>query len=239
MRRYRHLFFDLDHTLWDFQANSRAVLAELHGELALAERDVPLDEFVPAYEEVNEHLWSRYEAGDIDKSVLRVLRFRNTLLRFGLKDDRLARTLGETYLERCPHRALLIPGAAGLLRDLRPHYELHIITNGFHDVQCTKLRTSGIQQWFGVVLSSEVAGAAKPDERIFRHALRAAGATASESLMIGDNAVADIAGARTAGMDQAHYAPSGGAVEATYRLAHLDELRTVLLHSSGASFSNT
>lgn len=239
MKRYRHLFFDLDHTLWDFQGNSRAVLEELHAELDLAGLDIPLEEFVPTYEEINEHLWGRYEAGDIDKAVLRVLRFRNTLLRFGVKDDRLARTLGTVYLERCPQRPGLNPGARALLEDLRPHYALHIITNGFHEVQRTKLQASGIDHLFTVVLSSEMAGAAKPDARIFQHALRTAGAQADESLMIGDNAVADISGARGAGIDQVHYAPLGSALDATYRIAHFDELRVVLLHSKGMSGSNT
>ena len=87
MKRYRHLFFDLDHTLWDFRTNSRSVLGELYRELGLRECGVPdPDEFIAAYEEINEGLWKRYENGHIDRDVMRVLRFRNTLLTFGVKD---------------------------------------------------------------------------------------------------------------------------------------------------------
>jgi putative hydrolase of the HAD superfamily len=231
VKRYRHLFFDLDHTLWDFRGNSRAVLLELHAELELGDRHgIPVHEFVPTYEEINEGLWGRYESGKLDKALLRVLRFRNTLLHFGIKDHRLARTLGEHYLDRCPRRSALNPGAMELLNDLRPRYALHIITNGFQDIQRMKLDASGITGLFSVVLSSEQAGAGKPHPRIFQRALRLAGADATDSLMIGDNVVADIAGARNASIDQAHYMPEGAFdAQATYRITHFDELRPVLL----------
>lgn len=230
MKPYRHVFFDLDHTLWDFHTNSRAVLRELHAEFTLAELGMDLQEFLDTYEEINEGLWGRYEAGRLDKEVLRVLRFRNTFLRFGVKDDRMAAEVGALYLERCPQRTALNPGALELLHALRPQAQLHIITNGFDATQRTKIESSGIGHLFSVVLTSERAGARKPDVRIFGTALKQAGATAAESLMVGDNEVADIRGARAAGMDQAHYVPSGpGDPEATYRIAHFDELRALLL----------
>ncbi|MFT3886333.1 MAG: YjjG family noncanonical pyrimidine nucleotidase [Flavobacteriales bacterium] len=228
MKHYRHVFFDLDHTLWDFHTNSRAVLAELHAEFGLLERGIAHDEFLQTYEEVNEGLWERYEAGRLDKQVLRVLRFRNTLLRFGMKDDRLASAIGSLYLERTPRRTALNPGALALLCELHGRVGLHIITNGFDATQRTKMMGSGIGHFFGVVLTSEGAGMRKPDPRIFHLALKRAGALAGESLMVGDNAVADIRGAREAGIDQAHYAPVGaGDAEATYRIAHFDELRAL------------
>ena len=231
MKRYRDLFFDLDHTLWDFEGNSRAVLRELHAELGLLEHGIDADGFLEVYEEVNAQLWGKMESGAIDKGVLRVLRFRNSLLHFGLKDDRLARTMGEEYLLRCPERSGLNPGAGELLRDLQGHYRMHIITNGFHEVQLRKLVASSIKEHFEVIVSSEQAGAAKPSARIFQHALRAAGATAEASMMIGDNAVADVRGAREAGLDQVHYAPAGKAdPEATFTIDHFDGLRRILLH---------
>ena len=230
MKQYRHLFFDLDHTLWDFEGNSRAVLAELHAEFSLAEMGVEGTAFIHAYEEANTALWARMEKGAIPKEVIRALRFNHALQKFGLRDAALAQRLEQAFMERCPKRPLLLPGAMELLKDLRPHYRLHIITNGFTEVQGLKMDASGIRGFFTVVLTSEMAGSPKPSARIFRHALRSAGAKAQESLMIGDNATADIGGARRAGMDQAHLAPAGsGDPEATYRITRLDDLRAILL----------
>lgn len=229
VKTYRHLFFDLDHTLWDFEANSRATLAELHGEFRLAELGMEEAAFITAYEAVNAALWAQHEQGVIPKETLRALRFNQALQVFGVKDAALAKRLEGSYMERCPCRALLVAGALSLLQDLQPHYHLHIITNGFTGIQHIKMDASGIRGFFEVVLTSEMAGAAKPSVRIFRHALRSAGAKAHESLMIGDNALADIAGSRQAGMDQAHYAPAGGGdPQATFRIARLDELRVLL-----------
>ncbi|MBP8822087.1 MAG: YjjG family noncanonical pyrimidine nucleotidase [Flavobacteriales bacterium] len=229
MRRYAHLFFDLDHTLWDFQANSRSVLAELFS-ARLNGRGLSPEAFMAVYEDINAALWEQLDNGAIPKEVLRALRFRRTLAHFGIHDPVLARWLEEQYLDRCPKRAILMPGAMALLEDLRHHYRMHIITNGFTQVQDVKLRTAGIRGFFDVVLTSEMAGASKPNPRIFRHALRSAGAKLAESLMIGDNARADIAGGRDAGMDQVHFAPDGGGdPAATHRITHLDDLRALLL----------
>lgn len=230
VKHYRHLFFDLDHTLWDFEANSRAVLAELHTEFGLAEMGVDGAAFIHAYEEVNTALWARMGTGSIPKEVIRALRFNQALEKFGLRDASMAQRLEVTYMDRCPKCSTLLPGAMELLEDLRRDYRMHIITNGFTEVQGVKMDASGIRGYFDVVLTSEMAGAAKPSVRIFRHAMRSAGAKLQESLMIGDNAVADIGGARKAGMDQAHLAPLGsGDSLATYRITCLDELRSVLL----------
>ena len=230
MTHYRHIFFDLDHTLWDFDTNSRAVLTELHAGSELQDRGIAVEDLIAIHGSVNAALWTKFDAGQIPKEVMRAMRFRHVLRHFGIRDEALARTLSTAYLERCPRQTMLNPGALDLLNDLRPRYGLHIITNGFAEVQDMKLRSSGIRALFDVVLTSEQAQASKPSQRIFRHALRSAGAQAGSSLMIGDNAKADIAGARGAGIDQAHYAQSGdGDPLATYRIAHFDELRPILL----------
>lgn len=231
MKRYRHLFFDLDHTLWDFRSNSRLVLKELYAELDLGAHGVSdADAFVEVYEDINAGLWKRYERGHLPKDVMRVLRFRNTLLTFGVKERGLSERLGHEYLERTPRREGLFPGALQLLEDLRPHYGLHIITNGFAATQHTKIRNSRMDHLFDVVLSSEVAGASKPAPDIFHKAFAQAGTTAEESLMIGDSIDADMAGARAVGMDHAHFAPETEAdPDATYRIRALDELRPLLL----------
>ncbi len=232
MRTYRHLFFDLDHTLWDFRTNSRTVLHGLYHDLELADHGIPgVEDLVEVYEEINTGLWERYERGHIDKEVLRALRFRNTLLRFGVRNDRLARTLGHEYLERTPRMEGLSEGAMPLLRDLRPHFGIHIITNGFSATQATKITCSRIKELLDHVITSEDAGANKPDPRIFNRAMRLAGATPTDSLMIGDSITADMEGARAVGMDHVHFSPEGpGDALATYRIQRLEELRPLLLH---------
>lgn len=231
MKKYAHIFWDLDHTLWDFTANSRATLAELYIHEDLGAKGIPdAASFIDAYEEVNQVLWSSYENGLLEKEVLRVLRFHNTLIQFGISDNATAERMGRDYLDICPRKPLLVPGALALLQDLDPHYKMHIITNGFEEVQHVKLACSGITEFFDVVLTSEQAGARKPDPRIFDHALQLAKADQQNSLMVGDNPEADMAGARNAGWDHAHYA--GEIAEcalSTFRLKHLDDLRPILL----------
>lgn len=231
MKRYRHLFFDLDHTLWDFRTNSRIVLLQLYEEMDLLSQGVPhAQDLIEVYEGINAGLWKRYEQGRIDKAVMRVLRFRNTLLHFGIRNDRLAEHIGNEYLERTPRMSALNDGALALLMDLRPHFGLHIITNGFSEVQETKLLSSSIRHLVDHVITSEGAGANKPDVRIFRKALKLSNADVEECLMIGDSITADMEGARAIGMDHAHYAPEEpGDPFATYRLKHLDDLRPLLL----------
>lgn len=231
MKRYRHLFFDLDHTLWDLRTNARIVLRDLYSEQELASHGVPhADDLIEVYEEINTDLWQRYEQGRIDKAVIRVLRFRMALARFGVKNDKLATQLGETFIARAPRMSALHDGALPLLTDLRPHYGLHIITNGYAEVQETKLISASIRHLVDHVITSEGAGANKPDVRIFKKALKLADAAVEECLMIGDSISADMVGARAIGMDHAHYAPEEAPDPlATFRLKHLDDLRPLLL----------
>lgn len=231
MKPYRHLFFDLDHTLWDFTTNSRATLVELHAELGLAAEGITnADELIGAYEEVNRELWGKYEQGHIPKEVMRVLRFRTALRGFGVTRRGLAETMSHEYLERCPRRTQLFPGTLQLLIDLHGNYRLHIITNGFDEVQRVKLKSSGIDGLFDEVVTSERAGASKPSPVIFAHAQKRAKALAEESLMVGDNVLSDMLGARQVGWDHVHFAAETAPdPDATYRIRHMDELRPLLL----------
>lgn len=233
MSRYRHIFFDLDHTLWDFRTNSRETLRELHLDLDLAEAGIPdADALIEVYEEINQALWRDYNVGKVPKEVLRVLRFRNTLARFGISERGLARTMSREYLERCPRKGTLNPGAREMLGTLRDAYRLHIITNGFREVQSIKLGSSGIDHYFDLVLTSEEAEAHKPDPRIFAHAMHRVRATARESLMVGDDARNDVGGARTSGIDQVHYVPDGLHLAdplATHRIDHLAQLPPLMI----------
>lgn len=231
MSRYQHLFFDLDHTLWDFRGNSRETLAELVDTHRLVDRGIPdAEAFIAVYEEINHALWTQHGSGRMPKEVLRVLRFRSALQHFGITDGRLPGVLSEEYLDICPRKQGLMPGAAELLHGLEDRFKLHIITNGFEETQAMKLRSCGLDRHFDLVLTSERAGAAKPSTAIFDEALRRSGASAGQSLMIGDNVEADMQGARNAGWDHVHYtAETEPDLLATYRVAHLAELSGILL----------
>lgn len=228
-RKYRHLFFDLDRTLWDMDGNSRETLAELYHRHALQEKGILSAEiFIDHYLRYNDVLWDRYRRGLIDKASLRVLRFRQTLAHFGVKDARLAEAFGDDYVNEAPSKTKLMPGTIETLQKLSLGYTLHIITNGFEEVQHVKLRNSGLDRFFAEIITSERAGCTKPALAIFDYALKASGASRDESLMIGDDHATDVTGARDAGWDQVWFNTRNEEGEATYVIGHLEELLPIL-----------
>lgn len=206
---YQHLFFDLDHTLWDFEANSRAVIDHLFVAHELEEKGIfSSSEFFHVFSIENEKLWARYRSGFMRQDELRVKRFRNTLLHFRIADEKVSKALAEEYIEQLPHQVNLLPYARELLIHCEvAGYQMHIITNGFEEVQFKKMESSGIDSFFKEVITSERCMSLKPKREIFDYALQASGAHISESIMIGDNWEADIAGAINAGWDQVYYNP--------------------------------
>lgn len=227
MNRYNHLFFDLDHTLWDFDTNSRITLEELFDEHELDRRTgVSFSQFLSVYKVINDRLWEAYRKHEITKEELRNSRFFFALKEHGLEDPHLGHALEEAYISRSPKKTTLFPDALEVLGTLSERYRLHIITNGFTEVQDIKMSGSGLAPYFVHRITSEEAGANKPDPRIFLHALRTAGAKRKESLMIGDHLEADIGGARRVGMDQVFFNPHGQAHEErpTYEIRALREL---------------
>jgi len=231
MSRYKHIFFDLDRTLWDFETNSATALRELYKKFNLADRGI-LDEihFITKYKEINEKMWGLYRKGFIKKSELRRGRFSQTLVHFKIKDKKLGIDLDEAYISTSPHNTALVPGAFETLNYLKDRYQLHIITNGFEEVQFIKLSKSGIRDHFDVIVTSERAKARKPDAEVFQLAMLEAGTKASESIMIGDSLESDILGARSVWMDQVYYNPEkkNHNEEITHEISHLDDLRTIL-----------
>jgi putative hydrolase of the HAD superfamily len=231
MAKYTHLFFDLDRTLWDMERNAHETLSELFHRYGLAVRGVPsADVFVSHYNEYNNLLWDRYRRKLIDKSTLRALRFKQALAHFGIHDKKLAEQFDHDYITEAPRKTNLIPGAKELLDQLHGKYELHIITNGFPEVQEFKMRNSGLDRYFGEVITSEGVGHAKPDKRIFQYASRVTKSTKEVSLMIGDDLHADIVGARDAGWDQVYFNPENGkhSEEVAHEIAHLSEILKVI-----------
>jgi putative hydrolase of the HAD superfamily len=203
---YKHIFFDLDHTLWDADTNSAETLKELYHKHALVEKGISsLDEFVDKYIEINEKFWDEYTRGNISKQALRYQRFLLTLKHFGIKNYDLSYGLTEEYTLLAPHRSALQPYVYDVLDYLGNKYALHILTNGFDEIQHYKMKASKIQNHFKHIITSDKARAKKPSSLMFEYALKLTKANANESIMIGDNLEADIIGARAAGIDQVYY----------------------------------
>lgn len=208
--KYKHLFFDLDRTLWDFETNSLDTLEEIFNEYELGRIEgCTLDSFVAKYKRHNAELWDAYRKGQLTKDVLRSERFRRTLLDFGVDADELARQIGYFYIQRSPEKTALFPYTIEMLKTLSELYTLHIITNGFEEVQHVKLDKSDLRRYFDHVITSEMAGVKKPEIAIFEYALVTTGAATNESLMIGDDLPVDLLGAKHAGIDQAYFNPTG------------------------------
>lgn len=197
------IFFDLDHTLWDFERNS-----EITFEIILNKHRIPvsLESFMKVYKPINFDYWKLYGAAKITKEALRYGRLKDSFAVLGVEvPDRLIEALSEDYIVYLRQQKHLFPNAIELLEYLAPKYNLHIITNGFTEVQSGKLKSSKIDTYFNCIIDSEEVGVKKPHPDIFHFALNAANAVASKSLMIGDNIEADILGAKAVGYHAIHF----------------------------------
>lgn len=202
----KHIFFDLDRTLWDFEANSELALRFLHQETGLSQYIPSFETFHKAYLKNNKQLWHKYSSGKLTKELLRYERFRATLRNFHVVDELLTHQLGDDYVDLSPKQTALIPFAREVLNDLSGMgFNLHIITNGFLEVQHVKLKHALLHHHFQVILCSEEVGHNKPHPHIFSKALEMAKAKAQNSLMVGDDYRADILGAIRAGMQAVWY----------------------------------
>lgn len=211
MSRYTHLFFDLDHTLWDTDRNAEDSLRELFQELGLEQQGIPgFDSFYTCYRAHNERLWGLYAENKVGRDAVRVHRFIHTLSDFGIDNDTLAHTLAGEFVARTPLRKHLIPGALDLLNALHGKFNLSLITNGFAEAQYVKIKASGIDHFFDHVFVSEEVGAHKPDPYIFHHAMKVSAASGPGAcLMIGDTYQTDVCGAVNAGIRGVHFDPAG------------------------------
>ena len=202
--KYKHLFFDLDHTLWDFEANARLTLQGLFDSMNLREKGVnDFDLFHRNYLIHNDKLWERYRNGFIKQEELRVKRMWLSLLDFKIADETLAKDMSVQFLDLLPTRTILFPYALQILEYLtNKNYELHLITNGFEKTQHSKLKYSGLNKYFKEVITSERSNSLKPNKEIFDFALQKTSAKPEESIMLGDSIEVDILGAMKAGIDQ-------------------------------------
>lgn len=229
---YKHIFIDLDDTLWDFHANAKASLHEMYDDRKLSRYFLDFEHFFKIYAKRNLELWEMYGKGEISKEFLMIERFRHPLVKMGIDNDQLAEQISTQFLDILPTKTILLPYAIELLDYLQPKYSLTIISNGFVEVQYKKLRSANLEHYFTHIVLSEAAKALKPDKRIFEYALQLNSAKASETIMIGDSYAADIVGAQNAGIDQIFLCPKLEANEkpkpCTYLVKGLEEVMGIL-----------
>ncbi|MFD0796667.1 YjjG family noncanonical pyrimidine nucleotidase [Maribacter chungangensis] len=221
------VFFDLDHTLWDFEKNSALTFERI-----LPEHDitVPLKKFLEVYVPANLVFWRMYREERITKAELRYQRLKSVFDRLEYQvSDRTINSIAEAYIDQLSSHTNLFPNAQEVLDYLKPNYQLHIITNGFQEIQEKKLRNAGIYTYFKQVIDSEMAGVKKPNPVIFNLALEKANVRPETSLMIGDSLEADILGAKAAGLHALHFNAHGEARhEHSPMIGELREIKTYL-----------
>lgn len=207
-KTYKHLFFDLDHTLWDYERNSAEALLEIFQDLDLQQLGIASAEvFIENFNAVNQRIWHLYDHNQITQEELRHYRFRWIFDALGINDYSHCDDLNAAYLQLSPQKPHLIPFAKEVLEYLHPKYPLHLITNGFDEIQGTKLKSAGITHYFQEVITSQRAGAKKPSPHIFQFAIDLLDTRKEDCIMIGDNPDTDIKGALAAGVDVVYFNP--------------------------------
>ncbi|MEO8087815.1 MAG: YjjG family noncanonical pyrimidine nucleotidase [Bacteroidota bacterium] len=232
LKKYSHVFFDLDNTLWDFDRNSAETLYELYDKYKLSELGIKTPEhFISKYQERNAMMWEQYRLGKIDKDMLRNKRFELTFWDMGIEAvEKISAQLSDDYVNAAPKRNHLFPDAYEVLEYLHQKYTLHIITNGFHEAQFIKLDGTGIRKFFQNIIISEHVGFKKPDINIFNYAVKSAKTIPEECIMIGDGLEVDVLGAQRAGWDAVYFNPKkiAHAEVITYEIEKLEQLKAIL-----------
>jgi putative hydrolase of the HAD superfamily len=206
--KYKNIFFDLDHTIWDFDKNAEETLYELYEIYRLNEIGLPSAAlFIETYTRNNHQLWAEYHTGKITKTELRETRFKRTFIELGVHPDVLPMAFEDDYVKLCPTKTNLFPHAHETLQYLQNKYTLHLISNGFKESSELKIGNTNIGSYFKHVIISEIVGVNKPDKAIFEHALSLAEAEKHESIMIGDSLEADVYGALNFGIDAIYFNP--------------------------------
>jgi len=209
LKNYKCLLFDLDHTLWDYETNSRETLSEIYVRFELSQIGIGhLPDFLQAFYGVNNELWDQYDRGILHRDVIRLQRFHKILLALGVDDYKMSLRISEEYLQHSPKKKNLMEGCKETLDYLLPKYPMVIVTNGFDEIQSTKLSSSGISHYFKDVVTSARAGHKKPAKEIFEFALQENKVAARDAIMIGDNLLTDIAGAKNASVDMVFFNPA-------------------------------
>ncbi len=207
MLKYKHLFIDLDHTIWDFASNEKISLNQLYEKYNLADYFLNFNDFFTRYEPINKGLWDKYRNSEIKKQDLNIGRFYNTFITVGFDNYNLAGNFAAEFVRINPYQKTLIPHSIEVLEYLKQRYNMHIITNGFTETQHIKIETSGLKPFFNKIFISEEVGYQKPRSAFFEYALKSCNARKKESLVIGDSLEADIKGAMEFGLDHVYFNP--------------------------------
>jgi len=225
------IFFDLDHTLWDFEKNARETLRELYFDYQfdLIFSTIEVDEFIDTYSHINQQLWEQYHRGEIDKNLLRHRRFRETFSTLGADPNAFPDRFEIDYLAICPRKTHLFPYAIEILEYLKSRYSLNLISNGFREACITKIECSGLKSFFQNIVISEEVGVLKPDPMIFNHTLERAGVQSEQAVMVGDNLITDVKGALDVGIEAIHFDPfEKNTTDSFPQIRCLSELRQFL-----------
>ncbi len=197
------VFFDLDHTLWDFEKNSALTFEKI---LSQNRVNVVLNDFLEVYVPANLAFWKLYREEKITKEELRYQRLKSVFDKLNLQvSDEMIYTLADDYIQYLSSFNHLFPNTIEILEYLKPKYRLHIITNGFQEIQDTKMQNSNIDGYFEHIINSEMAGVKKPNPVIFQLALNLANTESKNAIMIGDSLEADILGAKALGLHTLHF----------------------------------
>ena len=227
----KDIFFDLDHTIWDFDRNAEETLHELYYRYDFDKllNDVDSAGFINTYTRNNHRLWHLYHHGKIDKETLRKNRFADTFIDLGLDPHIFPKGFEEEYISICPTKTNLFPHAHETLSYLQTKYNLHLISNGFKEACETKLEKSNLFPYFQTIVISENIGINKPDPAIFDYAVSQSKTKASASIMIGDNLDADVRGAQNYGMDAIFFNAIGAEkpIDIPHMIEDLKELQKV------------
>ena len=229
--RYQHLLFDLDHTLWDFERNSGETLLELYHFYNFQQHHkFSSDDFLQKFKDVNTILWELYDRDEIDRMYIRKNRFKMVLTQLGLSEQDVPQDISDVYLSICPTKSNVIPDTFEVLDYLKGKYQMHIITNGFDDIQDTKLNSSNLRGYFDKIFTSEAVGFKKPSKEMFEKAVELIGTEKKSCVMIGDNLETDIKGALNASLDVIFFNPDHikHDLQLNYEIQSLLELKTIL-----------
>lgn len=231
MQKYSVIFFDLDHTLWDYDKNSSETLTDLYHNYKLHELGgVSLDAFLKQFGKVNNNLWDQYNKGEISRETIRNERFERIFKSMNIEISDQALKMSDDYISLCPLKTHVLPHTYDVLDYLKSRYELYILTNGFNDVQEIKIDKSNLRNYFRGMITSESAGYKKPSREMFQFALQSANCSAHETIMIGDNLKTDIYGAMNAEIDAVFFNPHGidHRYDPHYEITSLNELTNIL-----------
>jgi len=225
--RITDVFFDLDHTLWDFEKNSALTFELIFQNHGLT---LDLNQFLQHYVPINLKFWKLYREEKIVKEELRYQRLKQSFDAMGIAvKDKIINRLSEDYIQNLSSFKHILPGTFEILEYLKGNYGLHIITNGFSEAQEKKMKNAQIRGYFEIVVNSEMAGVKKPNPKIFQMALKMANVSPENAVMIGDNLEADILGAQNAGLSAIHLNSHGDDLHAHSAIInHLNEIKNFL-----------